>query len=147
MKQRNSKSRAQTSVSKPLAAPDGMASLLVECQPGTYKVQFAFTLGSMLTQRFRLDDLHGVDCAHWLELIKRNQDGIAFLWGQARWERDYLVCTIRSQYASIFAFSPHGLEAAVRLTHDVKRQLHDWLAGTWNPDTASTGTLPNLLSW
>ena len=145
-KLRDSKSAAQSAVAS-LSAPDGTASLMVECQPGTYKVQLAFTLGSMLTQRFRLDDLHGVDCAHWLEIIKRDQDGIAFLWGQSRWEKDYLICTIRRQFASLFAFSPHGLEAGVRLTHDAKRHLHDWLAATWNPDTASTGTLPNLLTW
>lgn len=145
-KLRDSKSAAQSAVAS-LAAPDGTSSLLIECQPGTYKVQFAFTFASMLTLRFRLDDLNGVDCAHWLELIKRDQDGIAFLWGQSRWEKDYLICTIRRQFASIFAFSPHGLEAGVRLTHAAKRRLHDWLAATWNPDTASTGTLPNLLTW
>jgi hypothetical protein len=145
-KLRDGKSTPRPAVAT-LAAPDGAASLIIECQPGSYKAQFAFTFGSMLTLRFRLDDLHGVDCAHWLELIKRDQDGIAFLWGQSRWEKDYLICTIRRQFASIFAFSPHGLEAGVRLTHDAKRRLHDWLAATWNPDTASTGTVPNLLTW
>ncbi|MCA0458914.1 MAG: hypothetical protein LCI00_33505 [Chloroflexi bacterium] len=130
-----------------LSAPDGTATVLVEALPNSYQFQLAYTLGSMLTFRFRLHDLTAVDCAHWLQLIHREQDGVAFLWGQSRWEKDYLICTIRRQFASLYAFSPNGFEAGIRLTHEVKGELHDWLASIWNPDTASTGTTPNLLTW
>ncbi len=130
-----------------LAAPDGTATVRVEAMPNSYQIQLAYTLGSMLSFRFRMNDLSAVDCAHWLQLIHREQDGVAFLWGQSRWEKDYLICTIRRQFASLYAFSPNGFEAAVRMTHEVKRELHDWLAAIWNPDTASTGTTPNLLTW
>ena len=130
-----------------LAAPDGTATVLIEALPNSYQFQLAYTLGSMLTFRFRLHDLTAVDCAHWLQLIHRDQDGVAFLWGQSRWEKDYLICTIRRQFASLYAFSPNGFEAGIRMTHEVKEELHDWLASIWNPDTASTGTTPNLLTW
>lgn len=130
-----------------LAAPDGTASILIEVLPNSYQFQLAYNLGSMLTFRFQMRDLTPVDCAHWLQLIHRDQDGIAFLWGQSRWEKDYLICTIRRHFASLFAFSPNGFEAGMRFTHDAKQQLHDWLASIWNPDTASTGTTPNLLTW
>lgn len=130
-----------------LATPDGTATLLVEAMPDSNQFQLAYTISSMLTFRFRMNDLTPVDCAHWLQLLHREQDGIAFLWGHSRWEKDYLICAIRRQYASLYAFSPFGFEAGVRLTHNVKNELHDWLASIWNPDTASTGTTPNLLTW
>ena len=130
-----------------LAAPDGTATVVVEAMPDSHHFQLSYSLGSMLTFRFRMNDLTPVDCAHWLQLIHREQDGVAFLWGQARWEKDYLICTIRRQFACLYAFSPLGFEAGVRLTHEVKGELHDWLASIWNPDTASTGTTPNLLTW
>lgn len=130
-----------------LAAPDGTATVLIEAMPNSHQFQLSYSLGSMLTFRFRMNDLTPVDCAHWLQLIHREQDGVAFLWGQARWEKDYLICTIRRQFACLYAFSPLGFEAGIRLTHEVKGELHDWLASIWNPDTASTGTTPNLLTW
>jgi hypothetical protein len=130
-----------------LSAPDGTATVLFEAMPDSHQFQLAYTIGSMLTFRFKMSDLTPVDCAHWLQLIHREQDGVAFLWGQSRWEKDYLICTIRRQFACLYAFSPLGFEAGVRMTHEVKGELHDWLASIWNPDTASTGTTPNLLTW
>lgn len=146
IKQKPAKGAHQPSLST-LAAPDGTATLLFEAMPDSHQFQLAYTLSSMLTLRFRMNDLTPVDCAHWLQLIHRDQDGIAFLWGQARWEKDYLIATIRRQFACLYAFSPLGFEAGVRMTHEVKVELHDWLASIWNPDTASTGTTPNLLTW
>jgi hypothetical protein len=146
IKQKPAKAVHQPGLST-LAAADGTATVLIEAMPDSHQFQLAYTLGSMLTFRFRMNDLTPVDCAHWLQLLHREQDGVAFLWGQARWEKDYLICTIRRQFAYLYAFSPLGFEAGVRLTHEVKGELHDWLASIWNPDTASTGTTPNLLTW
>lgn len=145
-KQKNVQTPHQPSLGT-LSTPDGTATLLVEAMPDSNQFQLAYTISSMLTFRFRMNDLTPVDCAHWLQLLHREQDGITFLWGQSRWEKDYLICTLRRQYASLYAFSPFGFEAGVRLTHNVKNELHDWLASIWNPDTASTGTTPNLLTW
>mgnify|MGYP001205323943 FL=1 len=129
-----------------LSAPDGTASLLVEAQPGSRIVDFAYTFGSMLTMRFRLSDLSHMDCTHWLELTRRDQDGVAFLWGKSRWEKDYLICTIRRQFVSLYAFSSQGFESGVRLTHDAKGQVHDWLHVLWSADLPPD-TSPQLTTW
>jgi hypothetical protein len=114
------------------SAADGMAALQIAAQPNTPRISFGFTFQSSFTLRFQPDTLSEVDCAHWLELIRRNQDGIAFLWGQSRWETDYLVCVMHRQFVSLYAYSTKGFEASIRLTHEVKHQLHDWLVKLWN---------------
>jgi hypothetical protein len=87
-----------------------------------------------------------MDRARWLELMRREAGGVAFLWGQARWEQDYVICVTRRKFASLYAFSHHGFEAAVRLTPDVSQQLLDWLERFWKSETTS-GDAPNLLTW
>jgi hypothetical protein len=119
------------------SAADGMAALSIEALPNTPHISFGFTFQSSFTLRFQPDTLSDVDCAHWLELIRRNQDGIAFLWGQSRWETDYLVCVMHRQFVSLYAYSTKGFESSIRLTHEVKHQLHDWLIQLWNIGTSA----------
>jgi hypothetical protein len=144
MRFRRSRTEDQPAVAA-LSSSDGNASVYIEALPNTRLVQFAFTYSSMLTLRFQMESLSSMDCAHWLELIRRDQDGIAFLWGQSRWERDYLITVLMRQFACLYAFSASGFEAGVRLTHDVKRQLHDWLAVIWS--SAPMDSASQLLTW
>lgn len=131
-----------------LVAQDGSVQVVFDADKTTKVVQMSFTLGSMLTLRFRLDDLGDMDRERWLELMRREHGGMAFLWGPARWESDYLICVSRKYYTNIYAFSPRSYEAAVRLTPDVIRKLLDWLDSIWkvepnNPDEEP----PALLTW
>lgn len=117
-----------------IQAADGMASILVEQDIESRLLQFSYTFGAMQTLHFRMDGLSALDRAHWLEHLQREKDGVAFLWGEYRWSRDYLICAFRRQFATFYAFSVHGFEAAARLTPDVKNQLLDWLASAWQAD-------------
>lgn len=96
-------------------------------------LEFTFTMFSALGLRFRLAPLVTTDRSRWLELMRR-PNGIAFLWTRGRWEQPYLICVVREQFARLYAFSPHGVEAAVRLTPDMVTGLVDWLEGLWFPD-------------
>jgi hypothetical protein len=129
-----------------MATADGTASVLIEADPVARMTHLAFTYGSMLTLRFHLDKLTSRDRAHWLEQMTRQQDSLAFLWGQARWEQDYLICATRRNFVNLYAFSHNGFEAAIRLTPDIKMQLLSWLETTWKTDTASEDS-GKLLTW
>ena len=129
-----------------LATQDGVASVLVEADAATQIVQFSFSFGSMLTLRFRLDDLSSMDRSRWLELMRREQGGLAFLWGQSRWESDYVICVARKHFTNLYAFSKRDFEAAIRLTPDVASQLLDWLDSVWKPSD-SLQEPPKLKTW
>lgn len=129
-----------------LASQDGAASLVLDADRTTKTVQLSFTIGSMLTLRFTLDDLSQMDRRRWVELMRREQGGLAFLWGAARWAEDYLICFSRKYHTNFYAFSPHNFEAAVRLTPAVMRQLLEWLEDIWESDTHSDEP-PQLLTW
>lgn len=96
-------------------------------------VEVTFTLFGALALRFTLDPLEAADRARWLELMRR-ENGIAFLWTRARWEQPYLIFVVREFFARLYAFSPHGFEAAARLTPDVMTSLLDWLDVLWFPE-------------
>lgn len=117
-----------------LQAADGMAAILVEQDIESRLLQFSYTFGAMQTLHFRMDGLSALDRAHWLEHLRREKDGVVFLWGEHRWSRDYLICAFRRQFATFYAFSVHGFEAAARLTPEVKNHLVEWLASGWQAD-------------
>jgi hypothetical protein len=129
-----------------LSTADGSASAVIDVDSASGGAHLSFTYGSMLSLHFRMDELSGMDRARWLELMRRDAGGVAFLWGQARWERDYVICVTRKKFASLYAFSHNGFEAAVRLTPEVTQQLLEWLDKFWKPDTPS-GDAPKLLTW
>jgi hypothetical protein len=129
-----------------LTTSDGAASVTFDADTSTRTVQMSFTYGSMLTLRFALEDLSDMDRARWLELMRREQGGLAFLWGPSRWARDYVVCISRKYFTNFYAFSPHSFESAIRLTPDVTKKLLDWLEQFWKappPDQEP----PKLLTW
>jgi hypothetical protein len=142
---RNADSKSPRGVAT-LATADGSATAVIDVDGTSGGAHLSFTYGSMLSLHFRMDELSNMDRARWLELMRREAGGVAFLWGQARWERDYVICVTRRKFASLYAFSHHGFEAAVRLTPDVAQQLLDWLERFWKSEAAS-GDAPNLLTW
>lgn len=118
-----------------LISADGVASLRVEVEAATRLLEFAFTHGPMLTLRFTLEGLSPIDRARWLERMRQDEDDVTYLWGQTRWEHDYLICLMRRQasstFANLYAFSRYNFEAAARLTPDARDQLLDWLEAGW----------------
>lgn len=114
-----------------IATQDGAASLIVEVDIPSRGVQFTFALNSMLALRFIPGRLTDMDRAQWIEPMRREAGEIAFLWDQMRWQNDYLIGAAHKSYTNLFAFSPHHIEAAVRLTPEVGRKLLDWLESYW----------------
>jgi hypothetical protein len=129
-----------------LRSQDGSATVIIDADKTTKTVLFSFTIGSMLTLRFSLSDLSDMDRNRWVELMRREQGGLAFLWGSARWAQDYMICIGRKYHTNLYAFSPNNFEAAVRLTPDVTRKLLDWLNEMWQED-ASDEEPPQMLTW
>jgi hypothetical protein len=130
-----------------LANGDGSAMLLVDVDGASGGVQLGCSYNSMITLRFRLHGLSLMDRDRWLELMRQEQGGVAFLWSQARWEQDYLVAIVRQHFANLYAFSQNGFEAAVRLTPEVVEKLLDWLEATWQPGSPPADEPPKLLTW
>ncbi len=95
-------------------------------------VEVTFALLSALGLRFNLCPLIASDRRRWLDLMRR-ENGIAFLWTRERWEQAYLIFVVREHFARLYAFSPHGFEAAARLTPDMVTALIDWLESSWFP--------------
>ncbi len=95
-------------------------------------LEFTFTLYSTLSMSFLLPQLAMADRLRWLELMRR-ENGIAFLWTRDRWEQPYLIFVIREYFARVYAYSPQGYEAAIRMTPDMVTSLVNWLEGLWFP--------------
>jgi hypothetical protein len=129
-----------------IGTQDGAAQVVFDADKTSRVVQMSFTFGSMLTLRFALRDLSDVDRERWLELMRREQGGLAFLWGPSRWENDYLICISRKYFTNLYAFSPNNFEAAVRMTPDVTAKLLDWLEDFWTDESGSDEP-PELLTW
>lgn len=129
-----------------LSTQDGLATVLADVNGANKSVQFSFTYGSMLTLRFVLDHLSDMDRTRWLDLMRREKGGMAFLWSEARWRKDYIICIKRRYFTSLLAFSPHGTEAGARLTRDVTTKLTNWLEAFWKPAPEQDPTISSL-SW
>jgi hypothetical protein len=129
-----------------IASQDGAAQVVFEADRATQVVQMAFTFGSMLTLRFTLADLSDKDRARWLDLMRREEGGLSFLWGPARWEKDYLICISRKYFTNLYAFSPYNFDAAMRMTPEVTNKLLDWLGRFWQ-DVAGDDEASDLLTW
>ncbi len=113
-----------------LTTQDQSAMLTVDVYNEDEVTEATFTLNHMLALRFRLSNLTDYDRRRWLDLMRRNA-GVAFLWNSRRWEDDYAIFVLRPHYVRLYAFSPRQLEASVRITHPVMRQLIDWLEIRW----------------
>ncbi|MBC7870723.1 MAG: hypothetical protein H7Y09_07770 [Chitinophagaceae bacterium] len=130
-----------------ITTQDNSAQVIFEADASTRTVQMAFTYGSMLTLRFALRELSEIDRERWLELMQREQGGLAFLWGPSRWESDYLICIARQYYTNLYAFSPNNFEAAIRMTPEVMKKLLRWLEKFWEDDDRPNEASPPLLTW
>ena len=114
-----------------MSTQDGAAGLIAEVDARSRAVQFTFVLSSMQALRFCPGRLTDMDRSQWLDPIRRESGDPAFLWDQARWENDYLIGSAQKNFTNLFAFSPHHIEAAARLTPEVTRKLLDWLQYFW----------------
>ncbi|MGQ9889159.1 MAG: hypothetical protein ACUVSX_11815 [Aggregatilineales bacterium] len=130
-----------------LAAQDGAAILLVEADSASRAASFVFLHGSMLALRFTFDQLSDADRSRWLEHVQREEGGLVFLWGQSRWEQDYIITSARRYFVTLYAFSPRGVEAAVRCTPEVMRHLVQWLSSYWAPPTYARQPADDLTTW
>jgi len=117
-----------------LTSQDGAASLIVDISADTPEIQFAFMFGSMLSLRFNLEELSDLDRRAWLDNMETRVDDIVFLWGQSRWDNDYIICVPHPYYISLLAFSPNNFEAAVRITPTVSKDLFRWMHTFWYPE-------------
>ncbi len=118
------------------ATQDDAATMTVDAQLNAGQdgpICVTMTMFSTLSLRFDLAPLGEQERSRWLDLVRR-EDGIAFLWTRERWEQPYLIFVVREWFARLYAFSPAGFEAAVRLTPDMLVALRDWLGGVWFPD-------------
>jgi hypothetical protein len=133
-----------------VATQDGAASLIVEVDEPTRAVQFTFLTSGMIGVKFNPSRLTDLDREHWLHTMLRasseKQGEIAFLWGAARWESDYLIYAPRKHFTNVYAFSPLHVEAAARLTSEVTNKLVEWLEGYWRP-ADDQPRAPRLNTW
>ncbi len=95
-------------------------------------LDFTFTLYSALALRFRISPLTEAVRRRWLDLMRR-KDGITFLWTRDRWETAHVIFVVRENFVRVYAFSPHGIESAARLTPDMATALLHWLEDLWFP--------------
>ncbi|NWG17076.1 MAG: hypothetical protein HXY41_10610 [Chloroflexi bacterium] len=128
-----------------LTTQDGVATLLLDAD-ATGRLTFAFSYASALTLSFKLDSLSSKDRQNWLERMRREKDDVAFLWGESRWEKDYVICILHKRFINLYAFSQHNFEAAVRLTPEAANRLFDWLETLWQTEPADPEP-PQILTW
>ena len=130
-----------------ITAQDESSWVVFDVDKVSHVTHIAFTLGGMLSLRFKLEGLNDIDRKRWIALMRRDEGGLAFLWGPQRWEHDYAVCVKRKFFTNIFAFSPGQFEAAIRMTPDVTRQLVNWLEKFWETDAPDINEPPPILTW
>lgn len=131
-----------------MSAQDGSATVIIDADLRTKVMQMSFTIRSMITLRFTLDELSDMDRQRWLDLMRRDQGGLSFLWGASRWQNDYLICIGRKYFTNLYAFSPNNFEAGVRVTPQVLEQLMDWLEEVWHSTVSGSGDEDApLLTW
>lgn len=130
-----------------LSTQDGAASVLVDVDTATRSIEFTFITNSMLALRFALSELSDMDRSRWMEAVRRDQEGLAFLWGKARWESNYLICAVHRYYVNFYAFSPHNFAAAARLTPDMAEKLLIWLESFWQAPPNLDDSQRLLTTW
>ena len=129
-----------------LSSQDGAAGMIIDADTVSKVIQLSFTFGSMLTLKFVMSDLNNMDRDRWVELMRRDAGGLAFLWGTKRWTSDYMICISRKHFTNMYAFSPNNFEAGVRLTPTLIKDLLDWLEKIWD-EPEPPDNPPELLTW
>jgi hypothetical protein len=130
-----------------LSAQDESSWVVVDVDQVSRVTHLTFTLGAMLSLRFSLKGINDIDRERWVTLMRREEGGLAFLWGPQRWEHDYIICIKRKYFTNLFAFSPGRFEAAVRMTPDATEKLVDWLEAFWQTDMPADDEPPPILTW
>jgi hypothetical protein len=130
-----------------LMTQDGSAQLIIDADIENKVIQLSFQYGSMMTLRYSLAHLSDSDRSRWLELMQREQGGLAFLWGASRWQDDYLICISRKIGTNIYAFSPRNFESAIRLTTPVIKEVLVWLEEIWTHKPEPPVDDAPLLTW
>jgi len=130
-----------------ISAQDGSSTVIIDADKDTQELQLSFTYGSMLTLRFRLNELGIMDRTRWINLMKREEGGLTFLWGPSRWENDYVICVSRKYFTNLYAFSPNNFQAGIRMTPHVVEKLLNWLEGFWLDEPDDQAQPPTLLTW
>lgn len=120
-----------------LATQDGAATLALEVDVATGALQLTYTLSSMLSLRFHPDGLSQRDRAEWMQHMRQSDEKPGFLWGQMRWQHDFVVGVPHRFYTNLYAFSSQH-EAAARLTPDVTQKVLRWLGDLWSTDETIT---------
>ena len=124
-------------VSATLSSQDGAALLTFEVNTGSDaepSTEAVFNLMAMIGVRFRLSNMPAPEQRRWLELVRGEVEGnTAVLWSARQWGGDHMVFIPREFDMRIYAFSPRGYEAAVRLTRPCADELLDWLGARWFP--------------
>jgi hypothetical protein len=115
-----------------LTTQDAASSLIFQMDAQTLVLECSFIYGSMISLGFQLNNLSELDRSSWLELMQSDEKGLAFLWGERRWESDYLVSVKHRYFTHLYAFSPHHSEGAVRITNDVMTKLLNWVERYWS---------------
>lgn len=115
-----------------LSTQDGSAQVILDIDGHSGNLQANFGFGSMLSLRFRFDDLSSADREHWLQDLTHEGDRPGFLWGASRWQKDYMISIVRKYYTSLFAFSAFNFEAAIRMTPEVAERFRQWLSEYWH---------------
>ncbi|MBN1965332.1 MAG: hypothetical protein JW910_11855 [Anaerolineae bacterium] len=113
-----------------LSTQDNSATLTFDVDGRDSVLTCTFTLGAMLSLRFTLRELDRQERRRWQDLMQQEQ-GVAFLWSRLRWEQDYLIFVVGRYNVHFYAISPHGYEAAARLTPDVRDAVLGWLGEYW----------------
>jgi len=130
-----------------LTTQDSAASLHVDVNSETHATELTFAFRSMLALRFQLRELSDTDRSRWLESMRRDQGGLSFLWGQARWENTYVICAVHRYFTNVYAFSPQHFEAAARLTPDVNHVFLNWLDEMWKPAPSLDDSQKLITTW
>ncbi len=112
------------------SSQDNSSAMSIELHGAAGAFEVSFLLGSMIGVRFTLGAITSSTRNRFLQLLHR-PNGIAFLWTQERWERDYMIFVVRERFARIYAFSPSRFDGACRLTPEGLDQLVLWLTGFW----------------
>lgn len=112
-----------------LTTQDGAAGLTVSSDAAR-QPSFTYTWGGMIGLRFSPARLTDSDRARWVELMRQPTPEPIFLWGQSRWESDFLICVAHRHYLNVYAYG-QGREAGIRMTLETAARWVTWLAGRW----------------
>lgn len=117
-----------------LSTQDSAAALVIEVDVATSAIQFSFIHSAMLSLNFQPEGLSNKDRAEWLKHVRLRDKAPGFLWGQLRWETDYLISFAHKYYTTFYAFSPNNISAAARITPEATQKLVRWLDDLWSTD-------------